>query len=203
MKASHLHVIVEDQSTEAALRVLLPKILRQDLTFEIFPHQCKQDLLKHLPNRFRGYKQWLPDDWRIIVLCDLDNDDCKQLKDRLESFAMQARLMTKRSSSRGSYQVVTRLAIEELEAWFFGDWNAVCAAYPKVDPNLGAKQGYRDSDSIAGGTWEALERALKNGGYFRTGLRKIEAARAISDQMDPLRNKSQSFDAFRKAVGDL
>jgi hypothetical protein len=62
---------------------------------------------------------------------------------------------------------------------------------------------YRDPDSIAGGTWEALERVLKSAGYFRTGLRKIELARSVAKHMDPQRNRSRSFRAFVDAINRL
>ncbi|MGH7753687.1 MAG: DUF4276 family protein, partial [Gemmatimonadales bacterium] len=62
---------------------------------------------------------------------------------------------------------------------------------------------FRDPDGIAGGTWEALERVLQRAGYFKAGLRKIEAARTISNNMDPDRNRSASFTAFRDALREL
>ena len=177
---------------EQALRILIPKIT--DVEFEVYPYQCKQDLLSKLPDRLRGYAHWLPPDWRIVVIVDRDDDDCAQLKQRMDAAA--ASLRTRNRGSSGNYQVVSRMAIEELEAWFFGDWEAVRSAYPKVSPNIPSKQGYRDSDAIAGGTWEALERHLKRAGYFRTGLRKVEAARTIAQHMNPDRNRSASFRAL-------
>ncbi len=60
----------------------------------------------------------------------------------------------------------------------------------------------RDPDAILGGTWEALERVLKRGGYFKTGLRKMECARMVAQQMVPARNTSTSFQAFNSAVTD-
>ena len=96
--------------------------------------------------------------------------------------------------------LVNRIAIEELEAWYFGDWPAVCAAYPKVSAHVASKAGYRDPDSIAGGTWEAFERVLQRHGYFRGGLAKIEAARALGAAIDPARNRSVSFGRLRDAV---
>ena len=35
---------------------------------------------------------------------------------------------------------------------------------------------------------------------FATGLRKVEAARAVAVHIDPDRNRSESFNAFRAAV---
>src|SRR5712692_2971729 len=131
MSVEHVEVLVEEPSMEAALRLLLPKLLGE-VSFEIYTHQCKDELLSRLPQRLRGYAGWLPKTWRIVVVVDRDDDGCGDLKERLERIAADASLVT-RSTTRGTaYRVVNRLAIEELEAWYFGDWAAVRAAYPKA-----------------------------------------------------------------------
>ena len=89
--------------------------------------------------------------------------------------------------------------IEELEAWYFGDWQAVRRAFPRVSPTVPDRRGYRDPDAIAG-TWEAFERILQRHGYFRGGLRKTEAARVIAAHMDPARNRSKSFAVFHRTL---
>ena len=96
--------------------------------------------------------------------------------------------------------MANRIAVEELEAWFFGDWTAVQAAYPRVSASQVSKQGFRDPDAVLGGTWEALERVLKKAGYFKTGLRKMECAKQVAQHMEPARNASRSFQAFAGAV---
>lgn len=203
MTVSRVEVLVEERSMEAALRILLPKILG-DVAFEVYTHACKDDLLKRLPERLRGYASWLPEDWRIVVLVDRDDDDCKKLKARLEKMAADAGLSTRSKTKKGTpVSIVNRLAIEELEAWYFGDWEAVKRAYPKVRANIPTQAKYRFPDDIHGGTWEAFERVLKASGYFKTGLRKIEAARAIATHMDPTRNTSPSFCALRDALVEL
>lgn len=199
---THVEILAEELSMEAALRLMVPKI-SGGLSFEIYPYRCKQDLLGKLPGRLRGYAAWLPQDWRVLVIVDRDDDDCAALKRRLEKAAHDAGLRTKTQRGGGGFQVVNRLAIEELEAWFFGDWDAVRAAYTGVDENIPNKTKYRNPDGISGGTWEALERILKKAGHFRTGLRKIEAARAIARHMNPAANRSQSFRAFRDALSEM
>jgi hypothetical protein len=76
----------------------------------------------------------------------------------------------------------------------------VRTAYPKASKAIPGKAPYRQSDAIAGGTWEALERILKSAGYFSGGLRKTEAASAIGRQFDPTLARSPSFLAFRNAL---
>ncbi len=195
-----LIVFVEEPSMEAALEHLLPEML-EDIDFEIRRFQCKDDLLKKLPSRLRGYSYWLPEAWAILVLVDRDDDDCLQLKQQLEDMAVQAGLITKSTAGCGiRFQVANRIAVEELEAWFFGDWQAVKTAYPRVSKTVPRKAAFRDPDAIAGGTWESVERVLKRAGYFKSGLRKLEFAREVSRHMDPVRNTSASFQAFRQAI---
>ena len=198
----HIEFLVEEPSMEAALRLLLPRIIR-DTSFQVYPHQCKEDLLDCLPSRMRGYAAWLPENYRVVVIVDCDDDNCLELKAKLEKAAIDANLVTRTQAGGQIYQVVNRIAIEELEAWFFGDWAAVRLAYPSVNPNIPSKQGYRDPDQIAGGTWEALERLLMRAGHFKSGLRKVEAARAIAEHRHPAQNRSLSFQVFRDVLVEL
>lgn len=202
MSVEHIEFLVEEPSMEAALRVLVPK-LATDVSFEVYPFQCKDDLLARLPQRLKGYASWMPETWRVVVVVDRDDDDCAELKRRLEKMAGEAGLATPSSTKLKRYVVVNRIAIEELEAWYFGDWEAVRAAYPKVSATVPAKARYRNPDAILGGTWEAFERELQAAGYFAGGLRKIEAARTVAEHMEPSRNTSASFRAFRDALNGL
>lgn len=161
----HLEVIVEEPSTQSALQQLLPRILGP-ITFRIHAHQGKTDLLSMLPHRLQGYARFLRSNSRILVVVDRDDDDCTKLKARMEKAARGAGLPT-RSTKPKAWTVVNRIAVEEMEAWFFGDWNAVKAAYPRVLANADAKAKYRNPDAIRGGTWEALERLLQKAGYLQ------------------------------------
>jgi hypothetical protein len=197
----HIEFLVEEPSCEAALQNIVPKIVGSGISFTVHAHQGKLDLLGKLPGRLRGYRSWLPEDSRIVVLIDADQEDCRALKAKLEWEAAVAGLTTKSSASaKGRFQVLNRLAVEELEAWFFGDVAALHAAYPRIDPHLGTKARYRDPDAIRGGTWEALEREMQRQGYFPSGLSKIQAARSISNHMEPDRNRSRSFQVFRQGL---
>lgn len=187
---------------EAFLRALLPRLLPRDRTFEVHPFQGKADLLGKLQARLRGYERWLPSDWRIVVVVDRDDEDCAILKERLESMAAAAGLRTRSRAQRQRWQLVSRIAIEELEAWYFGDWPAVCSAYPRVSPTIPSQAAYRDSDAIRGGTWEAFERVLQRHGYCKTGLPKVEAARTIGTLLDPGRSRSRSFAMFRDVIAE-
>jgi Domain of unknown function (DUF4276) len=197
----HLEVLVEERSAEAALISLLPKIVGPGVSFAIYPHRGKSDLLAKLSQRMRGYARWLPADWKILVLIDADGHDCLPQKDALEGVIHASGLLTRSSRGAGrGFQVSSRIAVEELEAWFFGDIEALCAAYPGLPASLASQAPYRDPDAIRGGTWEALERELQRAGYYPGGLAKIKAAREIALHMDPARNRSRSFQAFRAGL---
>lgn len=199
MAAQHLEFLVEEPSMEAFLRSLLPRVLPEGRSFEVHAFQGKSDLLAKLENRLKGYASWLPVDWRLVVVVDRDDDDCMELKQRLESAAQRAGVRSRSSSAAGNWQVVNRIAVEELEAWYFGDWEAVKAAYPRAASNLTQRQGFRDPDGVVG-TWEAFERVMQKQGYFRAGLPKIEAARSIGAFVEASRSRSASFRAFHSAL---
>src|SRR5258707_7947885 len=176
---TRLELLLEEPSAKAALDHLIPKILPNAANFAIGTRTFngKLDLLNKLPERLRAYSKQAHIDWRILVLIDEDRQNCKMLKLQLEKIAHDAGFYSKTSpDNRGRFSLVNRLAIEELEAWFFGDVPAIVAAYPKINPNLAAKRPYRVPDAIAGGTWEALERELQEKGYHQGGLEKIKAA---------------------------
>jgi hypothetical protein len=202
MIVEHIEFIVEEPSAKAFLDGLLGRLL-STVSYAIYPFQCKDELLKRLPDRLRGYSTWLPATFRIVVVVDRDDNDCEKLKAKLEQFAQNAGLATRNRRDQNRFVVVNRIVIEELEAWYFGDWQAVRAAYPRVPATVPNKAQFRDPDGIKGGTWEAFERVLQRAGYFKTGLRKIEAARAIVPYLEPSRNRSQSFQIFWNAVLEL
>lgn len=200
MIAEHVEFLVEEPSMEAFLRSSLPQLLGQT-SFEIYPHQGKIDLFSHLEQRLRGYAAWLPDTWRIVVVLDRDDDDCFELKERLENFASIATLSMRRLAAE-TWQVAFRIAIEELESWYFGDWEAVRLAYPRVSEFVSRKAAYRNCDQILGGTWEAFERETQKAGYFEGGLRKIEAARNVGKHFRSGRCSSPSYRCLANALLD-
>lgn len=187
---------------EAFLRSVLPKLL-DNTHFTIHAFRGKDQPLKRLPSRLNGYARWIPPDYRIIVLVDRDDEDCRQLKTQLEQLAFNAGLATRSHPVGGQFTVVNRIVIEELEAWYFGDWEAVKNAYPKVRSTVPKQPRYRDPDAIQGGTWQNFERVLQRAGYFKNGLRKIEAAHSVGRFVDPENNRSRSFRLFRETLRDL
>ena len=202
MPASHLEFHVEERSMEEFLAAWLPSFLPKNCTFRIHPYSGKPALLRKIGDRLRGYSKWMPTEYRIVVIVDRDEDDCAKLKSKLEQICDAAGLRSRRAAGGPDWQVVTRIAIEELEAWYFGGWTAVCAAYPCISANIPRRARYRNPDAITGGTWEAFEKILQKYGYFKQGLKKVEAAATIGKHFDPMVNESHSFIAFRKAIAE-
>ena len=201
----HIEFLLEERSAEAALKAILPKILPGNVSFQLHVFEGKHDLLRKLSLRLKGYRPWIPDDWRIIVLIDEDRQNCRELKAKLERAAREAGFVTKSSAPpNGNFQVVNRLAIEELEAWFFGDIEALRKAYPKISKTFQHRAKYRDPDAIIGGTHEALARLLRQ--YYPKWLPKTVVAQNIALHMEPNRNNSRSFQVFinglRACIGE-
>jgi hypothetical protein len=191
----YLEVLVEEPSAEAALNILLPRIV-PGVPFQIVPFNGKDSLLRKLPDRLRSYAgYWAETSLRLVVLVDRDTDDCVALKTRLCAMARQAGLPT--------HAVLFRIVIEELEAWFLGDVPALRAAYPRVPASLAGRTRFRDPDAVAGGTCQALERVLQQGKYHEKGLQKVRAATDIAPHMDIENNRSKSFQVFRDGLRRL
>jgi len=189
---------------EHALRALVPKI-RPDLDdrFQVHAFDGVGDMLQKLPARLRGYAGWLPADWRIVIVRDEDRRKCEPLKAEIENIARRAGLVPKPRSGKAAFQVLTRIAVEELEAWLLGDVSALASTYVGVPASLGSQKSFRNVDAIRGGTWEALERVLQQAGHFLGGLPKVQVAREVAATMDPDRNTSKSFQVFRDGLRAL
>lgn len=185
---------------ETALEILIPRIV-PGAAFEIRRFNGKPDLLRKLPDRLKGYSRWISKTrTAVVVVVDRDDDDCRKLKIELDAMAVQAGLDLASVASHMRGLALNRLAIEELEAWFFGDTQALTAAYPGIPPTIGGRRRFREPDNIRGGTWEALEQVLQQAGYHKGGLAKIQAARDICDHINVENNASPSFAAFRDGL---
>ncbi len=195
-----IEFLIEEPSAEEALKILLPKVLRKRADFKLINLGSKYKLLRVLDARLRAYRQRVDsgEDLRVVVLVDRDDDDCRQLKQRLDAAARSAGLLD-RTESR--LLVVNRILIEELESWFIGDPLALRQAFSSL-PAINERSGiFRNPDN--GGSWEALHRFLKKHGVYRSSYPKIEAARKIAQRMEPTRNRSPSFHAFISGIERL
>lgn len=79
-----LEVHVEELSAEYALTALMPAIL-PEVDYNVRVYRGKHDLMKKLPNRLRGYAAYPGSDRaQVVVLVDRDDDDCVELRRRLD-----------------------------------------------------------------------------------------------------------------------
>ena len=188
----HIHFLVEESSTEIALKFIVPKIIGNIHTFEIHNFGNKNNLLKKLPERMKAYANFIPDDWRIVISVDEDRANCLELKNKLCDASSVV------TEKKGNI-VLHRIVVEELESWFIGDVAAIRAEYEKIPASLPQQAKFRDPDAIKGGTWEELDKILKKYGY-ETGLQKMNFAQKVSPHMDVQNNQSRSFQVFRDGL---
>jgi hypothetical protein len=212
----HFEILVEDASGKIALEHIVKKILGpygRPHTWRLIPYKGigrlpknlrgkidpqKRILLDRLPQILRGYGKSLTKDCFVIVLVDLDDRDCREFKKEL---------LTLLDKCNPAPQTLFRIAIEEIEAWFFGDREALLNIYPKANKNI--LDNY-EQDSICG-TWEKLADAVYPGGSKALidlggagiGQEKCRWAERISPLMNVNKNKSRSFQVFRDGLRDL
>ncbi len=199
MRVEHVEFLLEEESMEAFLNGLLPRAF-PELDYQCHPLGGKQEFLKRVPQRLKGYaNQRMPGTWRIMVMVDQNGQNCRTLKARLEEFAHKVGLPTITHPQGEQVIVINRIVVPCLEAWYFGDWEAVRQAYPRVPEEIPRKALFRKPDAIPNPT-QSLEQIMKKAGYFRTGFRKVEAAENISPYLKPERNTSHSFQVFYRTL---
>jgi len=155
------------------LEQLLPGILPANVTYLCIPHQGKSDLQKSIPRKLQN---WLRPNTRFVILHDQDNHaDCRALKKKLQDLCLSGRQMP-----------LIRIVCRELEAWYFGDLDALQQAFPgfKASQYRG-KPKLRNPDEIDN-PGEYLKRIVK-------GFSKGKAARTVPRYMDIDSNTSGSF----------
>lgn len=134
----------------------------------------------------------------VVVIVDSDRRPCSAFLGELKAVLRNC---------RSAPNTLFRLAIEEIEAWFLGDRQALLKAYPRAKRNVLA---HYQQDSVCG-TWELLADAVHPGGsaairaagWPLPGQIKHEWAERIGPHMDIENNQSPSFCKFRDALRRL
>ncbi|MDM8516541.1 hypothetical protein QUF76_10100 [Desulfobacterales bacterium HSG16] len=214
----HFEILVEDQSGKKAIEILVPKIVGELNTFKVHSYKGigripsgmsdtdnagKRILLDNLPKLLKGYGKTFDGytaDYPAVVIfiCDLDDKCLKAFRQELLDILDRC---TPKPDTRFCF------AIEEGEAWFLGDLNAISVAYPYAKKNV--LNSYVN-DSICG-TWEKLADAVYKGGasklsvkgYKAVGAEKAKWAEKISPHMNIMKNESPSFCYFRDKLRQL
>jgi hypothetical protein len=161
------------------LEVLLPKILPENMKKPlVIPHRGKSDLAASISTKLRAWN--IPGD-RFVIVHDQDSNDCKQLKEELLTLC-----------ANKQDDVLVRIACRELEAWYFGDLQAVSRAYGKDFTKLAGKRKYRAPDKM-GNPKEEIRKLLP-------AHQQISGARLIAQHMRVEQNTSPSFNTFVSGV---
>lgn len=211
----HFEVLSEDASGAELLKTLIPKVVAgktETHSWRIHSYKgigripkgleksgdpAKRILLDQLPRLLKGYGK-TPRIDAVVVVLDLDKRDCREFLEELYDLA---------GKSAPKMQVMFRLAIEEPEAWYLGDPQALMTAYPMAKRDV--LKNYKQ-DSVCG-TWELLADAIHRGGSAAVrsagwplpGQLKFEWAHEIGPLLDLTRNVSPSFAKLRDGLSRL
>ena len=175
--------LLEEPSMKYLLDELLPRILPENVIFQTIPHNGKRDLEKSIPRKPRGWSE--PGAVRFVILHDQDNRNCILLKQELV-----------RLSSVTNKPVLVRISCQELEAWYFGDLNALACAYnnPKLR-ELSRKKKFRVPDTIPSPKEELYKLIPEH--------QQISGAKLVAPYMDIEQNTSMSFNCFVSGIHRL
>lgn len=211
----HIEVLVEDSSGSKLIETLLPAVIGQQGTphsWRVHPYKgigrlpaglsakadpAKRALLAQLPRLLAGYGK-TPGIDAVVVILDVDQRDCKAFLKELKTLLQQC---------RPAPNALFRLAIEEVEAWYLGDRQALLAAFPKAKKEVLSRY---QQDSVCG-TWELLADAVHPGGsasiqktgWPLPGQMKHGWAEKIGPLLDVEGNQSPSFCKFRDGLRRL
>ena len=213
----HFVIHVEDQSGKKAIELLAPRIVGETHTIRVYSykgvgripknmHDAKEAsnriLLDNLPRLLQGLGRTQAGQLNYpivgIFVCDLDDKCLKTFRDELNN-------ILKKCNPKPNARFC--IAIEEGEAWFLGDSDAIKAAYPRAKDAILSSY---EPDSICG-TWEKLADAVYPGGasalsvkgYHAVGEEKSKWADVISPHMTIDNNLSPSFNYFCKKLKEL
>ena len=215
----HFEMLVEGQTELTCLSILMSEIVGEyghPHTWKIHKHQGigrlpddlsaqpnrhDRTLLHNLPSKLKAYGRSMGTQEVVVIVADLDDrDDC---------VAFKHELLAVLDACEARPNILIRIAIEELEAWYLGDESAVRTAYPKM--NQAAFATYTQDAQC--GTWEQLAKIIHadgGKGLLDLGKRsrrileeKRKWAAAIAPNMNVEENASPSFCCFRNGLRRL
>ena len=211
----HIEILVEDSSGQTLLETLVPKLLGmqgEPHSWRIHSYKgigripknlnakgdpTKRMLLNQLPKLLRGYGN-TPGIDAVVVVLDSDRRDCVDFLAELQALA---------AGCNPAPNTLFRIAVEEMEAWYFGDRQALLTAYPKAKTDVLNRY---QQDSVCD-TWERLadaiypggSAAIKKAGWPLPGQVKHEWAEKIGPLLEPDQNISPSFGKLRDGLRRL
>ena len=212
----HIEILVQDSSGGKLLDAVLPKLIgdhgephtwhrhsyrgvgRLPPGLKANTDPAKRILLDQLPRLLQGYGK-TPGIDAVAVVVDVDDRDCVAFLAELKAIVANCRPAPKNT--------LFRLAIEEVEAWYLGDRQALMAVYPHAKAAVLDKYA---QDNICD-TWELLadavhpggSAAMRKAGWPLPGQIKHQWAEKIGPLLDPDRNASPSFRKLRDGLRGL
>lgn len=170
--------LLEEPSMEALLNGILPRILPEGVNFQTIPHEGKSELEKSIPIKLRA---WNEPNVAFVIVHDQDSNNCIELKKKLVGLC-----------ANSNRKFLVRIPCHELEAWYWGDLDAVSKAYDKALTPLKNKKKYRVPDQIENPKQE-LKKLIPQMG-------QIEGAQRIAPHMNIANNTSYSFNVFVQGI---
>jgi len=184
-----IKVLTEGASDVPVVREVLSRYfgLNEHVDFSIHAHRGRgkiplnplaqpdpkhRGLFDQLPAKLRGFGKWMGEQDLVLVLADVDNDDCVQLLADLNAILIS--LPTKPP------RVLFRLAIEETESWFLADMDAVKTAFPNA--KIALIQNIQPDGLV--GAWEKLAECLGRKSTEVTGKDKTYWAEQIAPHLN-------------------
>jgi ribosomal protein S19 len=178
--------LLEEPSAKEMLKVVLPKILPDEIGLKFIVFEGKQDLEKQIKRKLRS---WLAPDSYFLVMRDQDSGDCHTVKNGLIEKVEQA-------GKTGSSLI--RIACRELESFYLGDLVAVEQGLELSGiANEQQNRKFRTPDDLANPAEELLKITQKQ-------YQKISGSRAIAPHLKLDRtNRSTSFNILLDGVLNL
>ncbi len=175
-------IMVEEESIEVVTRIIVKRLKIED-QIRIIPHDGKKDLEKSFPRKIANWQN--PQRVRFVICRDNDGGDCTILKQRLKSLLPPTT----------QHEFKLRLVMNELEAWYLGDLEALQSAgliTPGfVDQNRN-KRNFRSPEGLQNAKQE-FRKLVKTKG-------QIALARAIAPHLELNNERCLSFKHFISAI---
>jgi hypothetical protein len=197
-----VYVLVEGASEKALLDRWAPRAFPGH-QFLLRPHQGigelptgtgrpdprRRGLLDLLPATLRGYASSNAPDEAVLVLIDADANHCVTLKQKLVKLAKKV---------CPQLRVVFRIAVEETEAFYFGDLRALQAAFPDAD--MDRARAFEPDSIPPNGTAEEFAEVVGEG-----TPRKVDWAEKMGGRLTtkPAESRSPSFRALHAGIVKL
>lgn len=179
---SRIVFLLEEYSMKVFIEGFIPRLF-PELDFLCIHHEGKNDLERSIPRKLRAWRD-LRD--RFIIIRDNDGSNCQTLKSRIMGLC----------PNHVQDRVRVRIVCQELEAWYFGDLQALSEAYDRHQlSDIGRRRRYRDPDSIIQPSIEIVRLIPE--------FQKVSGARLMAPLISSTRNKSKSFQVLIQGVGEI